>query len=65
MLFRDLTHDQMRFFQNALPVEYGTNSTYKQAHIPKINSSPVKILHSSQQVLAEFAELGLQICLNC
>ena len=47
--------------QNALDVEYGTNSTYEHAHMPKINSSPVKILPSSRNVLAEFAELGLQI----
>jgi hypothetical protein len=30
--------------QNALDVEYGTNSTYLHAHMPKINSSYVKIL---------------------
>jgi hypothetical protein len=33
--------------QNALDVEYGTNSTYKHAHMPKTNSSPVKILLQS------------------
>ena len=51
--------------QNALDVEYGTNSTYERAHMPKINSSPVKILQSSCNVLAEFPQLGLRIFLNC
>jgi hypothetical protein len=35
--------------QNALDVEYGTNSTYLHAHMPKINSSYVKICESSQK----------------
>ena len=30
--------------QNALTVEYGLNSTYKRAHMPKIISSSVKVL---------------------
>ena len=41
--------------QNALDVEYGTNSTYLHAHMPKINSSYVKICESSQKVLAQFS----------
>ena len=51
--------------QNALNVEYGTNSTYEHAHMPKIKSSSVKILQSSRKVLAEFPHLGLQFFLNC
>ncbi len=47
------------------PVEIGTFSTYLHAHMPKINSSPVKNCKSSQKVLKKFSELGLRICLNC
>ena len=32
-------------------VDFGTNSTYLHAHMPKINSSSVKICESSQKVL--------------
>ena len=45
-------------------IEICTIYTYEHSHMPKINSSPVKILQSSQKVLADFAELGLQICLS-
>ena len=38
--------------QNALDVEYGTNSTYLHAHMPKINSSYVEICESSRPRLA-------------
>jgi len=38
--------------QNALDIEYGTNSTYLHAHLPKINSSSVKNCDSSRPRLA-------------
>jgi hypothetical protein len=44
---------QKEFYQNALDVEYGTNSTYEQSHMPKINSSSVKICESSRPRLAQ------------
>ncbi len=47
------------------PVEIGTFSTYLHTHMPKINSSPVKICKSSQQVLKKFSKLGLKKILNC
>ena len=34
-------------------VDFGINSTYLHAHMPKINSSSVKICESSQKVLAQ------------
>ncbi len=46
--------------QTLCPVENGTFSTYLHAHMPKINSSHVKICKSSQKVLKRFSELGLQ-----
>jgi hypothetical protein len=47
------------------PVEIGTKSTYLHTHMPKINSSPVKVCKSSQKVLKKFSELGLRIFLDC
>ena len=38
---------------SALDVEYGTNSTYLHTHMPKINSSCVKISESSRPLLAQ------------
>ena len=45
--------------QNALDVEYGTNS------MPKINSSYVKICESSQKVLAQFLPTSRPKIINC
>ena len=42
------------------PVEIGTFSTYLHAHMPKINSSPVKILKRSWKVPGKFSKLGLK-----
>ena len=50
-----------KIFETLGLVEFGTIYTYEHSHMPKINSSPVKILH---KVLAEFPQLGLQIFLN-
>ena len=47
------------------PVEIGTFSTYLHAHMPKINSSPVKILKRSWKVPGKFSKLGLKKILNC
>ena len=38
--------------QIALDVEYGTHSTYLHTHMPKMNSSYVKICESSRPLLA-------------
>ena len=46
--------------QTLCPVEIGTFSTYLHAHMPKTNSSYVKICESSHKVLAKFSELGLK-----
>ena len=49
--------DASKNLQNTLTVEYGTNSTYKCAHMPKTNSSSVKILKiskSSQNLVSKF-----------
>jgi hypothetical protein len=46
------------------PVEIGTFSNYLHAHMPKINSSPVKILKSSWKVPGKFSKLGLKKILN-
>ena len=54
-----------KIFETLGHVEFGMPYTYEHAHMPKINSSPVKILQSSCKVLAEFPQLGLQIFLNC
>ncbi len=42
------------------PIEIGTFSTYLHTHMPKINSSPVKILKSSWKVPGKFSKLGLK-----
>jgi hypothetical protein len=36
-------------------IDFGINSTYLHAHMPKINSSSVKICESSHKVLAQFS----------
>ncbi len=51
--------------QTLRPVEIDTFSTYLHAHMPKTNSSYVKICESSRKVLAEFSELGLKEILIC
>ena len=47
------------------PKEIGSFSTYLHAHMPKINSSPVKILKRSWKVPGKFSKLGLKKFLNC
>lgn len=47
------------------PVDFGINSTYLHAHMPKINSSSVKICESSQKVLAQFSPTSCPEILNC
>ena len=54
-----------KIFKTLRPIEIGTNSTYLNAQMPKINSSPVKNCQSSQKVFAELPKLGLRIFLNC
>jgi hypothetical protein len=39
-------------------VNFGTNSTYEHSHMPKINSSSVKICESSRPRLARLKELS-------
>jgi hypothetical protein len=51
--------------QNALTVEYGTNYTYLHAHMPKMNSSSVKICESSRPLLARFLPASHPKILNC
>ncbi len=41
-------------------VEIGIFSTYLHVHMPKINSSPVKILKRSWKVPGKFSKLGLK-----
>ena len=43
------------------PVEIGTISTYLQAHMPKMNSSPVKILKRSWKVTGKFLESSWKV----
>ena len=46
-------------------VDFGINSTYLHAHMPKINSSSVKICESSQKVLKKFSKSSRPKILNC
>ncbi len=46
--------------QTLRPVEIGTFSTNLHAHMPKINSSYVKILQNSCKAPAKFPQLGLK-----
>ena len=41
--------------ENLRAIDFGINSTYLHAHMPKINSSSVKICESSHKVLAQFS----------
>ena len=47
------------------PVDFGINSTYLHAHMPKINSSYVKICESSRQRLARVSLASRPKILNC
>jgi hypothetical protein len=47
--------------QNALDIGYGTNSTYEHSHMPKINSSSVKICESSRPHLARVSPKNSQL----
>jgi hypothetical protein len=42
-------------------VDFGINSTYLHAHMPKINSSSVKICESSQKVLKKFSKSSQKV----
>jgi hypothetical protein len=42
-------------------VDFGINSTYLQAHMPKINSSSVKICENSQKVLKKFSKSSQKV----
>jgi hypothetical protein len=42
------------------PVEIGIFPTYLHTHMPKIKSSPVKILKRSWKVPGKFSKLGLK-----
>ncbi len=46
--------------QTLRPIEIGTFSTYLHAHLPKTNSSYVKILQSLCKVPAKFPQLSLK-----
>ena len=46
-------------------VDFGINSTYLHAHMPKMNSSSVKICESSQKVLKKFSKSSRPKILNC
>jgi hypothetical protein len=46
--------------KNALTVDFGINSTYLHTHMPKINSSSVKICESSRPLLAQFSPASRQ-----
>ena len=48
-----------------ITVEYGTNSTYEHSHMPKINSSYVKICESSCPRLAQVSPASRPKILNC
>ena len=65
MFVHTLHGEASKNLQNALDVEYGTNSTYEHSHMPKINSSSVKICESSQKVLAQFSPASRPKILNC
>ncbi len=49
----NLVRKASKNLQNALTVEYGTNSTYEHSHMLKIKSSSVKICESSRPLLAQ------------
>ncbi len=51
--------------QNALNIKYCTHSTYLHAHIPKMNSSYVKICESSCLLLARISPASRPESLNC
>ena len=42
-------------------VDFGINSTYLHTHMPKINSSSVKICESSQKVLKKFSKSSQKV----
>jgi hypothetical protein len=42
-------------------VDFGINSTYLHAHMPKIDSSSVKICESSQKVLKKFSKSSQKV----
>jgi hypothetical protein len=42
-------------------VDFGINSTYLHAHMPKIDSSYVKICESSQKVLKKFSKSSQKV----
>ncbi len=46
-------------------VDFGINSTFLHAHMPKMNSSSVKICESSQKVLKKFSKSSRPKILNC
>jgi hypothetical protein len=51
--------------QNTGPVDLGTNYTYLHAHMPKTNSSSVKICENSCPLLAQFLPAFRPKSLNC
>jgi hypothetical protein len=59
------TFEARKNLQNALEVEYGTNSTYEHSHMTKINSSSVKICESSRPRLARVSLASRPKILNC
>ena len=55
----------LKDLRNSPAVDFGINSTYLHAHMPKINSSSVEICESSQKVLRKFSKSSRPKILNC
>jgi hypothetical protein len=46
-------------------IDFGINSTYEHSHMPKINSSSVKICESSRLLLTQFSPASHPGFINC
>ncbi len=51
----------LKDLRNSPAVDFGIESTYLHAHMPKINSSSVKICESSQKVLKKFSKSSQKV----